>query len=158
MSQPLGNQSSAFDDKRLGSTKIFNILVDWKPPAEFYNYSKKRKRGWKVVFWGGKSGATASSIDWGCPQCGQAIHADHTNIRRCPRCGLAVGEQPIIRDEAPKHIRRKEWAQWWGNIRRAYEEQCGGITDRQLGDQDGTPGEHKAPRPRRASSGARRKI
>jgi len=77
-------------------------------------FASQRRATWKVVFWDQK-GIHGSTIDWLCPQCKQAIHADHTGLRRCPKCGLSVGERPVFRESLPHAIRNKEWLAWYFN-------------------------------------------
>jgi len=71
-----------------------------------------RRAGWKIIFWEGYDGITQSTVDWGCPQCQLPIHSDVSGIRRCPRCGLSVGEFPVFRENLPSRIRNKEWKEW----------------------------------------------
>lgn len=87
-------------------------LVEYKAPTTMFAY--KRRSTWKAVFWE-YAGVHGSVIDWLCPQCDQAIYSDHTNLRRCPKCGLSVGERPIFRESLPRAIRNKEWLQWFFN-------------------------------------------
>jgi hypothetical protein len=101
VSEPLAEKALACDE--------------WHEPSILSTtmFSPKHRRAcWKVVYWEGISGITKSTIDYLCPQCEKPIHSDHTNNRRCPRCGLMVGESPVFRDTLPVHIRHKEWKAW----------------------------------------------
>lgn len=79
------------------------------PTKEFW---RARKAQWSPVYWD-HSGVHGSVIDWTCPQCNKSIHADHTNIRRCPHCGLNVGQQPVFRQTFPRAVRNREWLAWY---------------------------------------------
>jgi hypothetical protein len=87
-------------------------LVEYKAATTMFAY--KRRATWKVVFWE-QSGVHGSSMDWLCPKCNQAIHTEHSNLRRCPKCGLSVGEIPVFRESLPRSIRNKEWLAWYFN-------------------------------------------
>lgn len=94
----------------LAAERPLPSVTRWHRPST--RFAEKRRAAWKVVFWDCKSGITHSTVDWLCPQCEQAIHSDHTNSRRCPRCGLMVGETPVFRESLPRSIRNKEWNRW----------------------------------------------
>ena len=75
-------------------------------------FAAQRNASWAAVYWD-QDGIHGSIVDWLCPQCKQAIHSDHTNIRRCPHCGLMVGETPVFKEPLPRSIRLDEWKQWY---------------------------------------------
>lgn len=85
-------------------------MIEYTAPTKMF--AATRRAQWAAVYWDQK-GVHGSVIDWLCPQCNQAIHSDHTNLRRCPKCGLTVGETPIFKGSLPRSIRLDEWKQWF---------------------------------------------
>jgi hypothetical protein len=83
------------------------VLADHTPGASTYPGTRTRG-GWVPILLRLDEFDRPRIIDWICPSCKQLT----ANYRNCPKCGLEVMGEPIIKDPLTRGAKIHQYRQW----------------------------------------------